>query len=205
MGSAMIIDFIIKYITIIILEIGYLGIFFLMILESALMPVPSEIVMPLSGYLTAENKLDFHIVVFIGTIGNLVGSYIAYLIGIRYGRKFILKYGKYLLISKHDLDIAENFSKKYGSLMVFIGRMLPAIRTVISLPAGIMEIPLMIFIVNTFIGSLIWNYMLTYIGVVLRENWVIVERYTSIIDIFILVAIILFIFIKYKNLFKIRI
>ena len=83
MGSTMIIDFIIKYITIIILEIGYLGIFFLMILESALMPVPSEIVMPLSGYLTAENKLDFHIVVFIGTIGNLVGSYIAYLIGIR--------------------------------------------------------------------------------------------------------------------------
>ena len=139
----------------IISTLGYGGIFFLMALESALIPIPSEIIMPFSGFLVFDEKFSFLAVVLWGTIGNLIGSIAAYFIGLYGGRPLIEKYGKFILISRHELDLADSWFKKYGSLSVLVSRMLPAARTFISLPAGIARMPFGKFCLYTFLGSLI--------------------------------------------------
>ena len=161
----------------IISTLGYGGIFFLMALESALIPIPSEIIMPFSGFLVFEEKFSFLAVVWWGTIGNLIGSVAAYLIGLYGGRPLIEKYGKFILISHHELDLADSWFKKYGSLSVLVSRMLPAARTFISLPAGIARMPFGKFCLYTFLGSLPWSFALTYAGIVSGGNWRILEPY----------------------------
>ncbi|TRZ80416.1 MAG: DedA family protein [Nitrosopumilales archaeon] len=161
---------------------GYLGIFALMIAESALIPIPSEIIMPFSGYLVSTGKFNPILVIIAGSIGNLVGSLIAYTIGIKLGREIILKYGKYILIKKSHLDLTESYFKKYGDRSTFVSRLLPAIRTYISLPAGIAKMNLKKFALYTFAGSIIWSTMLTYVGVVLGEEWTKIRHYSHYID-----------------------
>ncbi len=161
----------------IISSTGYFGVTFLMALESACLPIPSEIIMPFSGYLVVIGKFALWPVIIWGAIGNLIGSIIAYFIGIYGGRAFIKKYGKYILLSQEELDKSENFFKKYGSLSIFFSRLLPIVRTFISLPAGIARMPFWKFCFYTLIGSLPWSALLTYIGVFLGENWRIVEVY----------------------------
>lgn len=182
---------------------GYLGIFVLMTLESALIPVPSEIIMPFSGFLVWSEKLAWWPVIMWGTIGNLVGSLIAYYIGLYGGRAFILKYGKYVFISAEDVERAEKWFNKYGSFSIFFSRLLPVVRTFISLPAGIAKMPVFKFSLYTFLGSLPWSIILVYSGFVAGENWKSLEKYFRKFDWLIVIIIILatgwWLYKKFKN------
>ena len=178
---------------------GYLGIFTLMVAESALIPIPSEIIMPFSGYLASTGKLNPILIIIAGSLGNLVGSLIAYFIGVKLGREIILKYGKYILLSKSHLDWTESYFKKYGDRSTFVSRLLPGIRTYISLPAGIAKMNLKKFAIYTFAGSIIWSTMLTYVGIALGEEWTKIRQYSDYIDAALIVGIIIVIIIIIKK------
>ncbi len=178
---------------------GYLGIFFLMVAESALIPIPSEIIMPFSGYLVSTGKLNPVLTILAGAIGNLVGSLIAYMIGVKLGREFIVRYGKYVLLKKSHLDWTEAYFGKYGDRSTFVSRLLPAVRTYISLPAGIAKMNLKKFSIYTFAGSLVWSAMLTYVGMVLGEQWTKIRHYSDYIDGAVIVGIAIIIIIIAKK------
>lgn len=183
---------IVEVITSIITTMSYPGIFFLMILESALIPIPSEIIMPFSGFLASTGKLNYVGVVLAGSFGNLVGSILTYYLGINVGRKVILKYGKYIFFKKEHLELTENLFNKYGDRVSFVGRLLPGIRTYVSLPAGIGKTKFTKFVIYTLAGSLIWNSMLTYVGMKLGSNWKNIDKYSIYLDIAAVVAIAVF-------------
>jgi len=174
-----IIDFVISIIS----GLGYPGIFLLMILESALIPIPSEIIMPFSGFLVSKGTFDPISVVLAGTFGNLVGSILTYYLGIKAGRAFILKYGKYILFKKSHLELTEELFEKYGDKISFFCRLLPAVRTYISLPCGVGKANFVKFAIYTFLGSLIWNSMLTYVGILFGNNWKNIDKYAIYLDI----------------------
>lgn len=181
---------------------GYLGIFFLMIAESALIPIPSEVIMPFSGYLVSAGKFNVVFVILAGSIGNLIGSWIAYFVGSRLGREFILRYGKYVLLKKSHLELTESYFTKYGDRSTFISRLLPAVRTYISLPAGVANMNLKKFSIYTIAGSLIWNTMLTYVGIKLGSEWTNIRQYSDYIDAAVVVGAIIVIIIfvrKYRK------
>ncbi|MCM2532579.1 DedA family protein [Neobacillus pocheonensis] len=152
-------------------SIGYWGILLGMILESACIPIPSEVIMPFGGYLVLTGHLNILGVILIGTVGNILGSLIAYAIGYWGGKRFINRFGKYVFLSKKHLDSAEKWFDKRGEITVFVSRILPAIRTFISLPAGVARMNLVKFLTYTAIGSLIWSGILTYVGYALGKNW----------------------------------
>lgn len=156
---------------------GYAGIAFLMALESANIPIPSEIIMPFSGFLVWEEKLDFLWVVFWGATGNLIGSIISYYVGFFGGRPFLEKYGKFMLITRHDLDLADRWFQKYGTITILASRVLPIVRTFISFPAGIARMNVWKFSAYTLAGSFIWSFILTYAGVIMGQNWTDLEGY----------------------------
>ena len=183
---------IVEVITSIITTMSYPGIFFLMILESALIPIPSEIIMPFSGFLALTGKLNYIGVVLAGSFGNLVGSVLTYYLGINVGRKVILKYGKYIFFKKKHLELTENLFHKYGDRVSFVGRLLPGIRTYVSLPAGIGKTKFTKFVIYTLAGSLIWNSMLTYVGMKLGSNWKNIDKYSIYLDIAAVLAIAVF-------------
>jgi membrane protein DedA with SNARE-associated domain len=169
---------------------GYIGIFLLMIAESALIPIPSEVIMPFSGYLVSSGKFNAAYVIIAGSIGNLIGSLVAYYIGFRLGREFILRYGKYVLLRKSHLELTESYFKKYGNRSTFISRMLPAVRTYISLPAGVAKMNIKSFIIYTLIGSIIWNSALTYIGIQLGQEWKNILHYSDYFDAIVIIGVI---------------
>lgn len=150
---------------------GYWGIFVLMALESALIPIPSEVTMPVGGLLAAEGRLSFFWVGMVGAFANLAGSWAAYALGRGEGRKLLFKYGKYVLIRPHDIVKADRWFEKYGDSTVFFSRLLPVVRTFISLPAGVAKMPLLRFSALTFAGCLPWSFALAYAGLKLGENW----------------------------------
>ncbi|MFL6472148.1 MAG: DedA family protein [Nitrososphaeraceae archaeon] len=176
-----------------IAQLGYTGIFFLMILESALIPIPSEIIMPFSGFLSSTGRLDPLLVTLSGSLGNLVGSVLTYYLGIKAGRKFILKYGRYIFFKKEHLESTENLFERYGDRISFAGRLLPGIRTYVSLPAGIGKTNFTKFVAYTFAGSLIWNSMLTYVGMNLGSNWKNIDKYSAYLDVAALLAVAVFV------------
>jgi len=151
--------------------LGYGGVFLLMLLESCGIPFPSEVIMPFAGFLVADGKMGFWQVTFLGALGNLGGSLLAYYVGLKGGRPLIEKYGKYILISKHDLDLADRWFSRYGQLIVFLSRLLPIIRTYISFPAGIARMNLKKFAIYTFSGALIWSALFAWLGVKLGDHW----------------------------------
>ena len=172
--------------------LGYFGVFILMTLESACIPIPSEVTMPFSGSLIASGQFNFWILVIIGTLGNLVGSLLAYWLG-AWGqeavvRKVIIKYGKYFLVSEHEYDRSERWFRNHGEMMVFASRILPVLRTFISLPAGVAKMNLKKFIGYTIVGCFIWTAILTEIGVVLGNNWKSLEGYFRKFDVVIVVV-----------------
>jgi membrane protein DedA with SNARE-associated domain len=173
------IEFIISFIS----RVGYLGIFFLMVLESAMIPIPSEIIMPFSGFLVSAGKFGPILVVLAGSLGNLVGSILTYYFGLKVGRAFIIKYGKYVFFKKEHLEFTERLFKNYGDKISFVGRLLPIIRTYVSLPAGIGRTNFIKFVFYTLIGSLIWNSVLTFAGMQLGNNWKNIDRYSIYLDI----------------------
>ena len=190
----------VEFITSVISSLGYGGIFFLMILESALIPIPSEIIMPFSGFLASTGKLGSVGVILAGSLGNLVGSVITYYLGIRLGRAFLIKYGKYILFRVHHLVWTEQLFQKYGDKISFVGRLLPGVRTYISLPAGIGKSNFIKFVVYTLVGSIIWNSLLTYGGIQLGRSWQHIDKYSRYLDIIAVVATAIFIvWIVYSN------
>jgi membrane protein DedA with SNARE-associated domain len=190
----------VEFITSVISSLGYGGIFFLMILESALIPIPSEIIMPFSGFLASTGKLGSVGVILAGSLGNLVGSVITYYLGIRLGRAFLIKYGKYILFRVHHLVWTEQLFQKYGDKISFVGRLLPGVRTYISLPAGIGKSNFIKFVVYTLVGSIIWNSLLTYGGIQLGRSWQHIDKYSGYLDIIAVVATAVFIvWIVYSN------
>lgn len=160
------------FIKTVISALGYPGIVLLMGIESACIPLPSEVIMPFAGYLVfAGTFKSLALVATLGAIGCNLGSIPPYEIGYRGGRPLIARFGQYILLSEHDLDMAERFFKKYGGITVFIGRLLPVVRTFIALPAGIGRMPRLRFHIYTFVGSWPWCYALAWIGYKLGERW----------------------------------
>jgi membrane protein DedA with SNARE-associated domain len=159
------------FIIAVISKTGYLGVLLLMTIESACIPLPSEIIMPFAGYLVYTGALKLLWVATAGAIGCNVGSVIAYEVGYYGGRPLVEKYGSYLLLSRHDLDMADRFFLRFGSAAVFIGRLLPVIRTFIALPAGIARMPRIRFHIYTFAGSWPWCFALAWVGMKLGERW----------------------------------
>jgi len=152
-------------------NLGYAGIVLLMAIESACIPLPSEIIMPFSGYLVYTGRFNLWIVGLAGAFGCVVGSLIAYWVGMYGGRPLIEKYGRFVLISRHDLDLADRWFARFGEVIVFTSRLLPAIRTFIAFPAGVARMNLKRFIIYTFAGSLPWCLGLAYVGQKLGEQW----------------------------------
>jgi membrane protein DedA with SNARE-associated domain len=150
---------------------GYAGIAFLMGIESACIPLPSEVIMPFAGYLVYTGQLKLIWVATAGAIGCNLGSAIAYWIGSHGGRPFIARYGRFVLLDHRDVDRATRFFERYGSITVFIGRLLPVVRTFIALPAGIAKMSLVRFHLYTFLGSWPWCFALAYAGARLGQQW----------------------------------
>ena len=154
---------------------GWPGVVFLMGIESAAIPFPSELIMPLAGWLLIEAKGDSAWMLwkaaFYGALGNLLGSWVAYWISYKGGRPLLKKYGKYVLVTQHEVDQAEEWFQKYGEIAVFASRMLPVVRTFISVPAGIARMNIWKFSFYTFVGSYPWSLGLAYGGFKLGENW----------------------------------
>src|SRR5437870_9326450 len=166
-----IIEILSAFIVATISTLGYAGIVLLMAIESACIPLPSEIIMPFSGYLVYTGRFNLWLVGIAGAFGCVVGSLIAYWIGMYGGRPLIEKYGRYVLISHHDLDLADRWFARYGEAIVFTSRLLPVIRTFIAFPAGVAKMNLTRFVAYTFLGSLPWCLALAYAGQKLGEQW----------------------------------
>jgi membrane protein DedA with SNARE-associated domain len=174
---------ILEFITQLISSWGYAGIFVTMTLESALIPIPSEAVIPFAGFLAYMGEMNIWLIVLVSTFANLVGSIVAYVIGKYLGRGFIERYGKYVLLNMKHLELVERWFDKYGSLTVLFSRMLPVIRTYNALPAGMGKMNIFKFCLYTFLGSIPWNLALVFVGYLLKENWNTLERYSLYIDI----------------------
>ena len=168
---ARIIEILSAFIVATISALGYSGIVLLMAIESACIPLPSEIIMPFAGYLVYTGRFNLWAVGIAGAVGCVLGSLVAYWVGIYGGRPLIQKYGRYFLISHHDLDLADRWFSKYGEVIVFASRLLPVIRTFIAFPAGVARMNLKRFVVYTFAGSLPWCLGLAYAGQKLGEQW----------------------------------
>lgn len=151
--------------------LGYSGIVLLMAIESACIPLPSEVIMPFSGYLVSTGQMNLWAVAFAGAVGCVLGSLVAYWVGMYGGRPLIEKYGRYVLVSRHDLDLADRWFSKRGEIIIFVSRLLPAVRTFISFPAGMARMDLKRFVIYTFAGSLPWCLGLAYVGQKLGEKW----------------------------------
>jgi membrane protein DedA with SNARE-associated domain len=158
---------------------GYLAVFFLNALESACIPVPSEITMPVAGLLAHEGKLSFVWAAVLGAVANLAGSWVAYGVGRGGGRPILLRYGRYILVKPHDIERADRWFERYGDRAVFLARLLPVIRTFISLPAGVARMPFWRFSLLTLVGCLPWSFALTGAGYLLGENWERILPYTE--------------------------
>ncbi|MEI6124471.1 MAG: DedA family protein [Bacteroidota bacterium] len=178
---------------------GYMGIMILMTLESMVAPVPSEAVMPFAGFAISNGTLSWAGVIFFSTLGSIIGSLIGYWMGAKGGRPVVEKWGKYLLLDKHDLDVTEKWFTKRGDIVVFVCRFVPVVRHVISIPAGMGRMNLLKFSIYTILGAGIWNTILTVAGFYLQENWKEIMKYSHIIDYFIVAAIVIvFVYYAYK-------
>lgn len=175
-------------------SLGYGGIVLLMAIESACIPLPSEIIMPFSGYLVFTGQMQLWIVALAGAFGCVLGSLLAYWLGAVGGRPLVEKYGRYVLISHHDLDLADRWFRRHGDITIFIGRLLPVVRTFIAFPAGIARMPLWRFNIYTFVGSFIWCWALAWIGMQLGQNWhtlgVYFHRFDALIGVVLLAGVI---------------
>jgi len=162
-----------------------------MAIESAAIPLPSEVIMPFAGFLASEGRFTLFGISLAGAAGSVLGSWATYFLGKYGGRPLIVKYGRWVLITEHDLNLADNFFAKYGTWAAFIGRVLPVIRTYISIPAGIARVKFWSFTIATFVGSFIWSYLLGWIGFKLGENWESLSGYFHQVDWIIAILIVI--------------
>jgi membrane protein DedA with SNARE-associated domain len=185
---------------------GYAGVAMLMAIESACVPLPSEIIMPFAGYLVHTGRLGLFGVATAGAIGCNLGSAVAYWIGAWGGRPFIARYGRFVLLNQKDLEHAEHFFARYGSITVFLARLTPIIRTFIALPAGIAKMPQLRFHLYTFIGSWPWCFVLAWAGMRLGQAWDTDPRFKALfhrfhlgMELLILAGIVWFVWTHWNN------
>lgn len=187
------VEFIVNWAILVLSKLGYLGVFTLMSLESACIPIPSEAILPFGGYLASSayngEKLNVALVIFVGTLGGTFGSIIMYCIGAKGGRILVDKYAEKLRLSKAHIEMSYRYFNKYGDKIAFFSRLLPIIRTFISLPAGISKMSFKKFVLYTFLGSLIWSILLGYAGFMMGENWSKIRSVLHIADYAIIVII----------------
>jgi membrane protein DedA with SNARE-associated domain len=192
-----------RFIILVISHTGYAGIVMLMGIESACIPLPSEVIMPFSGYLVSLGRFRLVWVGLAGAIGCNVGSFVAYTIGVLGGRPLVEKYGAYLLVTRRDLELADRWFARYGDWAVFFARLLPVVRTFIALPAGIARMNFLRFNLYTFLGSLPWCLALAYAGVKLGSRWMVLRdyfhRFDTVIALVIAVGAVWFIRHRWKN------
>ncbi len=150
---------------------GYASVILLMAIQSACIPIPSEVIMPLAGWALAHSQMDLILLATVASLASNLGSIPAYWVGARGGRPMVERYGSYLLLSRHDLDRVDDFFARFGSIAVLLGRMLPIIRTFIAFPAGVAKMNQLRFHIYTFIGSWPWCYALAYVGMKLGAQW----------------------------------
>jgi len=179
---------------------GYIGIFIAMALESACIPIPSEAILPFGGYLSFSERLSLPAVIVFGTLGGTFGSCIAYYIGKAGGRPLVEKYADKLRLSKAHIKKSDHYFNKYGDSIVFFSRLLPIVRTFISLPAGISKMNFKKFTLYTLMGSTIWSIILAFAGYKMGENWSLIREWFHIADIALIIIIILLV--GYKLLMK---
>jgi len=168
---------------------GYPLLAVLMALESMIAPVPSEAVMPFAGFLVYEGRFNFAEVAFCSTLGSIIGSIISYYAGLYGGRPIVEKYGRYLLLNRHHLELTEKFFQKYGDRTIFVSRFIPVIRHLISIPAGIGRMNPIKFSFYTLVGAGIWNMFLAYVGYELKNRWSLILEYSQIIDVLVIAVI----------------
>ena len=184
-------ELLVQYIVVFIANTGYASVVILMMLESMVAPVPSEAVMPFAGFLVESGQFTFAGVIFFSTLGSIIGSLISYYIGYYGGRPLVDRFGKYLLLDHHHLEVTEKYFTKKGDITIFISRFIPIIRHLISIPAGMGKMNVLKFSIYTIIGAALWNSFLTYVGIKLKSNWKEVMKYSSVIDKVVLVIIVL--------------
>jgi membrane protein DedA with SNARE-associated domain len=185
---------------------GYASVVILMAIQSACIPIPSEVIMPLAGDALAHNQLQLIILATVASLASNLGSIPAYWVGARGGRPMVERYGSMMLLSRRDLDLVDHFFAKYGSITVLIGRMLPIVRTFIAFPAGVAKMNQLRFHIYTFIGSWPWCYVLAYIGMKLGAQWNTNPRFKEVfhrfhlgVELFLLAGIIWFVVSHWKN------
>jgi membrane protein DedA with SNARE-associated domain len=172
-------------------DMGYLGIFLLMFLESTFFPFPSEIIMIPAGYLAYQGEMNIYIIILVGILGSVLGALLNYYLAMFFGRKFILKYGKYFFIKKETLDKLESFFAKHGEISTFTGRLIPGIRQLISLPAGLARMNIVKFSFYTAIGAGIWVVVLVAVGYLVGSNEALISEYLKSATLIALVSVVL--------------
>jgi len=185
---------------------GYLGVLFAMAIESAMIPLPSELILPFAGFLVSDpsqiepltnGPWNFWIVVIVATIGNTIGSLISYAIGAYGGRPFLERYGRFVLIRPHEIELADHFFKRYGAPTAFFSRLIPIVRTFISFPAGVARMPLRTFIIYSTAGAFLWSILLVWAGTQLGAHWQDIRHALQPFDLLIavlaVVAVVLFV------------
>ncbi len=181
-------------------SLGYAGVFFAMAIESACIPLPSEIILPFTGYMVFSGHFEFWQATIAATLGNLFGGLIAYYVGVWGGRPFLQRYGRYLFINERELAWTERLFERHGEMTVFVGRILPIVRTFISLPAGIARMNPLKMATYTTIGAFIWCALLIFVGQKLGENWDSLKPYFHRADVVVGGAlVIVVIYVAWKN------
>jgi membrane protein DedA with SNARE-associated domain len=190
---------------------GYFSVILLMAIQSACIPIPSEVIMPLAGYALAHSQLDLIILATVASLASNLGSIPAYWVGARGGRPMVERYGSYMLLSRRDLDLVDRFFLRYGSITVLIGRMLPIVRTFIAFPAGVAKMNQLRFHIYTFLGSWPWCYALAYVGMKLGDEWNTDPRFKAIfhrfhlgVELVIIAGFLWFVISHWKNRIRIE-
>jgi membrane protein DedA with SNARE-associated domain len=189
-------------------QAGYLGATFLMALESMVVPIPSEAVMPFVGFMVADGRWDLRLAILAASLGSLIGSAISYAMGYYGGRPFVLKVGRYMLLNPHDLEMTERFfSRRQGALAIFISRFTPVVRHLISIPAGTGKMKTLPFFAATILGATLWNTFLLVCGMYLRQRWEVVQQYSHQVDlgvgVLLVAGMVLFVIIRWKRAAKV--
>ena len=196
-----IINFIVETVS----SLGYAGIFIMMFLESSFFPFPSEVVMIPAGYLVYKGEMNMYLVILFGILGSLAGALFNYYLAVKFGRKFLIRYGRYFFIKEETIVKMENFFKNHGHISTFSGRLIPAVRQYISFPAGLARMNLFIFCLYTSLGAGIWVVILTLLGYYLGDNEGLIKEYLRYIIVVILIALAALAFWYYKRLKKAKV
>lgn len=168
-----------SYITSLMVNLGYLGMFLGMVLEAVIIIIPSELILATAGILAGQGVFSFSLAFLIGILGSVFCAIVIYAMGYFGGRKFIQTYGKFFFMKEEDIDKCDRWFNKYGLVAAFIGRNFPIIRTLISLPMGVSKVPFIKFVIYTTLGSIPWTFAFVYVGYALGNNWIILDNFVK--------------------------